>query len=169
MDTDRAEPVGTEAEYRAAVQAALAADDWHRAYQWAKGWIAHGGGAWIVEPWLVYAATSFMMGQPRTAVHSLDLALKHWLHEPGDRAVLRWVRGSIVRTHLADPKTALPDLETALSDAPAWLAERCHVSRDECAKAALTSKKRKASVVAARLFEELPRHPIVTISGTVSA
>ena len=44
------------------------------AHRWAKGWIGQGGGAWIVDPWLVYAASAIMNGQRRNAVHSIDLA-----------------------------------------------------------------------------------------------
>jgi hypothetical protein len=76
------DPVAPGAEYRREALAALSADDWHRAYEWAKGWIRGGGGAWILDPWLVYVASSLLQGQPRTAVQSLDLALKHWIVEP---------------------------------------------------------------------------------------
>jgi len=46
--------------------------DWHRAYEAAKSWIVGGGGAQLPDPWLVYAASALLHGQPRIAVHSID-------------------------------------------------------------------------------------------------
>jgi hypothetical protein len=125
---------------------ALQVDDWHAAYEWAKSWIMGGGGNWIVEPWLVYAASGVLHGQPRIATHSVDLALGHWISEPADRAILFWVRGCVIRSHLHDPKTALSDLEAAQPSAAAWLGPRVAIALDQCRHEASLSRERKPSV-----------------------
>jgi hypothetical protein len=140
------EPIAPEADYREKAINALAAGAWHDAYQWAKGWISSGGGAWIVDPWLVYAASAQLHGQPRSAVHSIDLALAHWITEPRDRAILLWVRGGIVRLHLKDPRSALADLTAAAAEAPAWLADDAEASRQASSLEASASRKRKATI-----------------------
>jgi hypothetical protein len=140
------DPVAPEAEFREEAIAALDAGDWYGSYQLAKGWISGGGGAWIVDPWLVYVASALLNGQPRTAVHSTDLALKHWIPEAEDRAILLWIRGDIVRRRLNDPKTALADLASAAESAPSWLAGQAAVDRRACEIAATSSRKRKPSV-----------------------
>jgi hypothetical protein len=71
-------------------------DDWHGVYCWTKGWIGSGGGAWLPDTWLLYAVSSLLQGQPRGAVHSLDLGLGAWIAGAQDRAALRWLRGWIV-------------------------------------------------------------------------
>jgi hypothetical protein len=95
------DPVAPVAEFRKEAIAALEAGDWYGSYQWAKGWISSGGGARIVDPWLVYVASALLHGHPRTAVHSTDLALKHWIPEAEDRAILLWIRGDVVRRRLS--------------------------------------------------------------------
>jgi hypothetical protein len=132
--------------YRTEALSALRADDWHGAYRWAKGWIGQGGGAWIVDPWLVYAASALMNGQPKTAVHSIDLALRSWIAEPADRAILRWVRACVIQVRLKDPKTALLDFEDARAHAPDWLRAAVDASRERCAAEASASRKRKPAV-----------------------
>jgi hypothetical protein len=122
----------------------LAADDWHGAYSWAKAWIGSGG-AFIVDPWLAYAASAILHRQPKTAVHSLDLGLKSWIKDERDRAVLRFVRGALVLVHMKDPKTALVDLEVA--ELPVWLDGSAALTR--CRAEAPLSKKCKPSVTAA--------------------
>ena len=128
---------------------ALAVQDVNAAHAWAKAWIGSGGGAWIVDPWLVYVASALLAGQPRNAVRSTDVALRHWIADSQDRAVLLWVRGNVVRRRLSDPKSALPDLAVAARTAPPWLIEIAAADRDGCALEATTSRKRKASVGAA--------------------
>lgn len=81
----------------------------------AKGWIGGGGGAWIVDPWLVYVGSALLQGQPRSATHSTDLAVRVWIAEPANRAILRWVRGDVIRRRLNDPKTALEDLTASVN------------------------------------------------------
>jgi hypothetical protein len=66
-------PTDLEHEYRERALRALVAGDWHDAYRWAKGWIGRGGGAWIVDPWLVYAASALLHRQPRSAIHQRPL------------------------------------------------------------------------------------------------
>jgi hypothetical protein len=126
--------------------AALEAGDWYDGYSTAKWWIAAGGGAWIVDPWLVYAASALLQGQPRQATHSLDLALRVWIPQPANRAILHWVRGDVIRRRLSDPKTALADLAAAAEGAPEWLLERGVADRNACAIEASGSRKRKPSV-----------------------
>jgi len=133
-------------EFEREALSALSADDWYGAYSWAKGWIGRGGGAWIVDPWLVYAASALIHGQPRTAVHSLDLALANWITDRQDRSILLWVRGTIVRLRLEDPKTAQADFDAAASDTPDWLRPSAEASREACAREAERSRKRKATV-----------------------
>lgn len=141
-----------EADYRAEVGTALAQRDWYKAYLWAKGWIGRGGGAWILDPWFVYASSALMQRKPRQATHSLDLALKTWIDAPPDRAVLRWARGAVVQVWLDDPKTALPDLEAAALDAPSWLHADAMASLATCQRDATQSRKRKPSVPPAPEF-----------------
>ena len=92
------------------------------AYDYAQAWISHGGvrtlGAWLVE-----VANALQLGQGCTAVHAADLALKHWIGDDTRRAVLRYVRGEVIRRHLKDPKTAQADLDAAFDAVPSWLRE----------------------------------------------
>jgi hypothetical protein len=133
-------------EYRRIIQDALEAGDWHEAYRWAKGWIGSGGGARSVEPWLVYMASSLLRGQPRGAVNSADLALKHWIRAKKARAVIRYARGEVIRLHLRDPKTALDDLRASCAAAPPWLRELSAAAMAACEQEAPASRKRKPSV-----------------------
>jgi hypothetical protein len=133
-------------EYRREIVEAFRRDDPHAADRWAKGWIGSGGGARTVEPWLVYVAAAVSEGQPRRAVHSTDLALRHWIEDAVGRAVLRYVRGEVIRRHLRDPKTALADLRAARPDAPGWLAEAAGDACGRCEAEAASSRKRKPSV-----------------------
>lgn len=144
--TAHVEPVAGEDEFSESAVAALKAEDWHGAYKWAKGWIGGGGGAWIVDPWLVYAVSALMHGQPRTAVHSLDLGLRHWIDAPEDRALLHYVRGTLIRRRLSDPKTARACLEAAVAHAPAWLRADAEQELAACRAEAAASRKRKPSV-----------------------
>jgi hypothetical protein len=143
--------------------ASLESGDWHGAYISAKSWIASGGGARIVDPWLVYAASALMHGQPRTAIHSIDIALQHWISAPADRAILHWARGCIVRETLRDPKTAKTDLETAATNAPEWLVARLAAASVACDEEALHSRKRKRSVNDAPALAVQPADPSVAL------
>ena len=51
--------------------------DWHAAYQAAKWWVAQGGGARTPEALLLYTVSAVLHGQPRTGVHSMDVALRN--------------------------------------------------------------------------------------------
>lgn len=136
----------TAQDFRDAVSAALEGDDWHTAYLYAKGWVGSGGGAWSPDAWLAYAASAILHGQPRIAVHSLDLALGNWVTPAADRAVLRWARGALVLHALNDPKTAVLDLEAATGSAPDWLRDRLATDLATCREEAPRSRKRKPSV-----------------------
>jgi hypothetical protein len=111
-----------------------------------RGWIGWGGGAWLPDTWLLYAVSALIEGKPRGAVHSLDLGLKTWLEGGADRAALTWFRGGIVMDRLADPKTALLDLDDAAADVPAWAESNTGDRLDQCRRAAEVSRKRVASV-----------------------
>jgi hypothetical protein len=100
------EPLPSAAAYRELALACLRAGDGLGAYRWAKGWIGAGGGPHI-DPWLVYVASSLLRGQPRNAVHAIDLAIGGWLPGRQDRAAMLYVRGVVVFRRLEDPKTAL--------------------------------------------------------------
>jgi hypothetical protein len=67
-------PFQVDDEYRELAVESLDQDDWYGAYCWAKGWIGHGG-AGLLDPWLVYVASALIHRRPRTASHSVDLAL----------------------------------------------------------------------------------------------
>lgn len=133
-------------EYRAHIRAGLAAEDWRGPYEWAKSWIGSGGGARKLDPWLAYVASGMLKGEPRTAVHAVDLALRNWIPDQADRAVLRWVRARIVRGPLRDPKSALADLLLAEQSMPRWLADAALADTQACQKAARTSRKGKPAV-----------------------
>lgn len=115
-------------------------------YDWTKSWIAWGGGAWLPDTWLLYAVSALVEGKPRGAVHSLDLGLKTWLAGANDRAALTWCRGVIVMDRLADPKTALLDLDDSVADVPAWAESHAGDRLDHCRQAAAASRKRVAAV-----------------------
>ena len=144
------DPIRTEDEWRREAVNALAAGDWYGAYTTAKGWISAGGGAFQLDPWLVYAASALIHGQPKSAVHSVDLALRHWIGDPREQGVLRWVRGMIIWRRMHDPKAALVDLEVAATDAPEWLDVRRDLA--DCIAAAATSRERTPSVKAAPAY-----------------
>ena len=147
------DPIAADIEYQLRATTALASGDWHGAYLWAKGWIGRGGGAWIVDPWLVYAASALLHRQPRGAIRALDLALGHWIAEASDRAILLWVRGEIVRRRLQDPESAMADLDPAATDAPTWLARDAAASREAGAIEARARRKRKPTIEPAPSYQ----------------
>ena len=140
-------------DYRRLIVECVERGDSLGAYRWAKGWIGSGGGALLLDPWLIYAATSLMRRQPKNAVHSVDLALRSWIVRSKDRAILHWVRAEIVRQWMNDPKSALPDYRMAQEASPAWLAERVAGDVVACAVQASASRKRKPSVGSAPAYE----------------
>src|SRR6476620_4888133 len=133
-------------ECRAKTLAGIDAEDWRPVYDWTKSWICWGGGAWIPDTWLLYAVSALLQGKPRSAVHGLDLGLGTWLPGEADRAVLTWCRGVIVMDRLADPKTALIDLEDCRDSVPQWLRPRATGRHEACRDAAPKSPKRVPSV-----------------------
>jgi hypothetical protein len=139
--------------YRAKIRAGLSAGDWREVHDWTKGWVGQGGGAWLPEAWLAYAAGGILLGQPRTAVHSVDAGLSNWIVAEADRSILLWARGSLVMRRLADPKTALPDLTVAAEASPTWLAPVLAADTEACEAAAKTSRKRTPSVKPAPAYE----------------
>ncbi|WP_207009612.1 hypothetical protein [Nocardioides aromaticivorans] len=134
------------ADCRAKALAALGASDWRGVHEWTKSWIGWGGGAWIPDTWLLYAASALLEGKPRNAVHGLDLGLRVWLAGASDRAALTWLRGLIVMDRLADPKTALIDLEESLELLPNWLRDESADRLERCRDEAARSRKRVPSV-----------------------
>ena len=131
---------------KAAAEEGLANRDWHRAYEAAKSWIFGGGGAYFVDPWLVYAASALLHRQPRIATHSLDVGLASWVENPVDRAILHTVRGWIVLETFRDPAVALVDFDECANSVPKWLAAAHSAGRDRARAEAPKSRKRKPSV-----------------------
>lgn len=139
----------------------LSQGDWHGAYEDANSWISLGGGAWILDPWLVYVASAMLHGQPRQAVHAVDIPLENWIADPMDRANLHWVRAAIIHRRLHDPKTALADYERASATAPPWLYGQIMSDRKACTQEAARSRKRKPSVEPAPEYRGDYAHDIV--------
>lgn len=133
-------------ECRAKALAGIDAEDWRPVYDWTKSWIGWGGGAWIPDTWLLYAVSALLQGKPRIAVHSLDMGLGTWLAGEADQAVLTWCRGVVVMDRLADPKTALIDLEDCRDSVPQWLRATATGRLETCRAAAPKSRKRVPSV-----------------------
>ena len=136
-------PVEFGSETRRLALEAYDARDWQGIYDWTKSWITSGGGGWFVDAWLLYVVSALLHGQPRTAVHSVDMALRTWIEAPEDRALLLWVRAAVVHRRLRDPKTAQADYTGADERAPSWLRQRVDRDAVECAADAATSRKRK--------------------------
>jgi hypothetical protein len=134
------------ADCRAKALAGLEARDWRSVYDWTKTWIGWGGGAWLPDCWMLYAASALLQGQPKNAVHSLDLGLGTWIEGPIDRTVLAWCRGQVVRRRLSDPKTALLDMEDAVLSLPGWLADGARAELLACREESVASRKRVPSV-----------------------
>lgn len=138
-------PPPDDLDYADLILNAVERDDWYSAYMWSKSWVSQGG-ATAPDAWLGYALSGLLRGEPRTAVHSVDLGLRSWIAEPMDRAILYWARGAIVEMKLADPKTALPDYRAAQAHAPEWLAPIVSIALKACTQAARSSRKRKPAV-----------------------
>ncbi len=62
------------AETRRLALEACERNDWRGVYDWTKSWIFRGGGAWVVDAWLLYVVSGLLHGQPRISVRSVDLA-----------------------------------------------------------------------------------------------
>lgn len=145
------------------ISALLDAGDWHAAYRWAKGWIGSGGGAALLDPWLVYVGDALTLGQWKSSVHAVDLALQHWISDSLDRGVLRWVRGRLIWIHLSDPKTALADLAAASVQVPGWLTDVASQDLRRCEGDAARSRRRKATVLPAPEFQPSD-HAVVSLA-----
>ncbi len=101
------------------------------------------GGAYTPEAWLADVASALLQQQPKTAVHCCDTALHLWVERPGDRAVLRHVRGLVVARRRGDPRSALADLEPAV-DPPAWLRDEGRREVEQVRERAAVSRVRTA-------------------------
>lgn len=110
---------------------ALSRGDARSAHRWAKGWIGSGGGAWLIDPWLVYVCSALIESKPRLGLHSIDLALRNWISDATDRSVLYWVRGAILYRILNDPGGASIEFSKSLASAPSWLAAEARTDLDE--------------------------------------
>lgn len=124
----------------------LAAGDWYGAYATSKGWIGSGGGAGRLDPWIGYVASGLLHGQPRTAIHPIDLALGTWLPRSADRSIMFWVRSRVLRLRLNDPRIAIADLADATAGIPSWLRPELTADVASCEAEAAVSRKRKPSV-----------------------
>ena len=131
---------------------AYAVRDWLMIYDWTKSWITNGGGAWMVDAWLLYVISALLQGWPRSAVHSVDMALETWIGAPEDRAILHWVRAAVIHRRMNDPKTAIHDYEAASEAALEWLRDQLASDLVSCAADAERSRKRKPSVDPAPVF-----------------
>jgi len=127
------------------------------AYDCAQAWISLGG-ARTLGPWLISVAHMLQVGQPRNAVHAADLALKNWIGDDARRAVLRYVRGEVIRRHLRDPKTAQADLDAG-ERAPVWLRADAQSAAALCREEATVSRKRKPSVAPVPDYVAAVNHP----------
>ena len=139
------DPPSDDLDYADLIRDAVERDDWYSVYMWSKSWVSQGG-ATAPDAWLGYALSGLLHGQPRTAVHSVDLGLRGWIAEPADRAILYWARGAIVEMKLADPKTAQLDYQAAQAHAPEWLAPIVSSALTSCTHAAGSSRKRKPAI-----------------------
>ncbi|MBX3313815.1 MAG: hypothetical protein KF906_05790 [Actinobacteria bacterium] len=128
------------------------------AYDYQRAWITNGG-AQTLGPWLIAVAHALQVGQPKTAVHATDLALKNWIGDEPRRSILRYVRGEVIRRHMRDPKTAQLDLDVAEHDAPAWLRGSAVRAAADCRAEAVASQKRKPSVGPAPTFHAADDSP----------
>ena len=137
---------------------ALAAGRPMAAYDYAQAWISHGG-VRTLGPWLISVAHMLQVGQPLNSVHAADLALKNWIGDDPRRAVLRYVRGEVIRRHLRDPKTAEADLDDARARAPLWLRADAERAANLCREEAAASRKRKPSVGATPDYAAAVDHP----------
>jgi hypothetical protein len=128
------------------------------AYDYAQAWISSGG-VRTLGPWLISVAHMLQIGQPRNAVHAADLALTNWIGDDARRAVLRYMRGEVIRRHLRDPKTADADLADARERAPVWLRAEAESAAEMCREEAAASRKRKSSVGPAPDYVAAVNHP----------
>ncbi|MFF8611941.1 hypothetical protein [Streptomyces sp. NPDC015350] len=110
------------------------------AQRWHGGSAA--GGSFTPDAWLMDVCSALLHGRPKTALHCCDMALSTWVERPGDRAVLRFVRGLLIADHVKDPLRALEDLESALHG-PNWLAERAAPELERVTAEANRSRIRK--------------------------
>ncbi|MFJ8853316.1 hypothetical protein [Streptomyces sp. NPDC102437] len=120
----------------------LDAGDWYELYRAAKAWRVSGGGSFTPDAWLMDVCSALLHDRPRTALHCCDMALSTWIERPGDRAVLRFVRGLVIADHVKDPLRALADLESALHG-PDWLAAQAAHELERVTKEAERSRVRR--------------------------
>ncbi|MFE1402814.1 hypothetical protein ACFW5D_03890 [Streptomyces sp. NPDC058770] len=120
----------------------LDAGDWYGLYRTAMAWRGSGGGAFTPDAWLMDVCSALLHDRPKTALHCCDMALSTWVERPGDRAVLRFVRGLLIADHVKDPLRALDDLESALHG-PDWLAKRAAHELERVTEEANRSRVRK--------------------------
>jgi hypothetical protein len=120
--------------------------EWRPVYQWTKSWITMGGGAWLPDTWMLYAVSALLQRQPKSAVHSLDLGLRHWMSGQQDQAILAFCRGQVISLVMNDPKAAVADLEFGAERAPSWLRNAATDALGAARAATLNSRKRVPSV-----------------------
>ncbi|MFF8691891.1 hypothetical protein ACF08W_06755 [Streptomyces sp. NPDC015144] len=143
MAATSARPAGRPASWwREQCLGLLDAGDWYGLYRAAQSWRVGGGGSFTPDAWLMDVCSALLHHQPKTALHCCDMALSTWIERPGDRAVLRYVRGLVIADHVKDPLRALDDLESALHG-PDWLARQAAPELDRVAAEAERSRVRK--------------------------
>ncbi|MER5629806.1 hypothetical protein [Streptomyces nitrosporeus] len=142
MGATSARPAGRPASWwREQCLRLLDADEGYELYRAAKSWRVAGGGSSTPDAWLMDVCAALLLHRPKTALHCCDMALSTWVERPGDRAVLRFVRGLVIADHLRDPRRALDDLESALHG-PDWLAARAAHELDRVSAEARRSRVR---------------------------
>jgi hypothetical protein len=142
----------------------LDAQDWYGLYKTAMSWRTAGGGSYTPEAWLWDTCSALLHGQPKTAVHACDMALKVWVERPGDRAVLRFVRGAVIAHQVRDPMRALDDLAAA-TQGPDWLIPLASKEHSAATEAAERSKVRKPRVEPCPDFD-LPYRELIHSSAS---
>ncbi|MFD8822345.1 hypothetical protein ACFV1C_08295 [Streptomyces sp. NPDC059605] len=143
MGATSARPAGRPASWwREQCLELLDAGDWYGLYRTATAWRVGGGGSFTPDAWLMDVCSALLHHRPKTALHCCDMALSTWVERPGDRAVLRFVRGLLIADHIEDPLRALDDLESALHG-PDWLAERAAPELERVTAEAERSRVRK--------------------------
>lgn len=123
------------AEFAGRAVSALQTGDWYAAYLATSAWGTEADGVWLPDTWLLLSACDVVNGHTRGTVHPLNLGLQDWVDRPGDRAVLLWARGQLIRHRMSDPGGALPDLLQARQDGPDWLTELADSSIDAARRA----------------------------------
>ncbi|WP_326763811.1 hypothetical protein OG978_03930 [Streptomyces sp. NBC_01591] len=142
----------------------LDAGDWYGLYRKAMAWRVSGGGSFTPDAWLMDVCSALLHHQPKTAIRCCDMALSVWIERPGDRAVLRLVRGLLIADHVGDPLRAVGDLKFAVHG-PDWLAARAAHELERVTEEAIRSRVKKPRVTPSPDFDAVYRDLILSQSS----